>query len=651
MVRVGASSENYLENRLLSAYFDAREHEAYFRSLKLAETRRDSHETIIPVLMNFVGEVLSAPTTVALDAILAASPSTSAPDEETGDPTEEARRLHPSGFELLGIGDRLDFETLKSSYRRAALRSHPDKGGSHQQMVLVNEAYSLFHELLCQRQLASGGGNGMDGTFGIGFDVPIRTAKDYLYVIGLLLLDIKVDEWGLDDAHYWATTLASDEWACSAYAQHPRTQANLLFPCSTLAGRLWAAGLRDQAQEVYQIAEGSLRVAEANDLFLGGGLSEATFYMKEGRKLRFVLNHRRQADNALRLGLIDGKRYKQTIERLGGKKEQSDGHAEALRAFIAEGGFLPDLPTDRVTTGKTVRSKLVPEPGYFVERIEYLTDDQQAEYLRAFSASTDLSLVTKYAHIRIASLLRSMILHDVQSDLAAIERECRKLTVTLPQSLRFYFGEVAQLAQFLAGLDPSDRLARCDILRELDNRATDGVTISYNLASGEAEQSDSTFRVRLNPDYLATVRLPLERLRLALQTGSTKTKEEQTKERETWNRDIGVINSPRVQESQRAVFEASTKKDNLEPYIQTVKFHCELLLELGRSMVHVEQLQVGYYLDRLTIALTRLKRWDEARRWLDLYFAVPERYRGRSSRGEVEAMTKRLERCVREISR
>ena len=304
MIRTGTSSVNYLDDRLLAGYFEAREHETYYRSLKHANTRRDFHETIIPVLIDLVGEILAAPSTQPLDAILA-TPATS-PDrgEATTAPAEEARRRHPVGFNLLEIGERLDFETLKSLYRRAVLRCHPDKGGSEEQMVLVNEAYSLFHEVLCRHQMASGVVDETGEGFGIDFDVPIKTAKDYLYVVGLLLVEIKLDEWGLDDAHYWVTMLASEEWMESAYAQHPRTRANLLFPCSTLAGRLWAAGLKKEAQEVYEAAASSLQVAQANGLYQGDGLFEADSYMKDEQKLRVVLNHHRQAENARRLGLI-----------------------------------------------------------------------------------------------------------------------------------------------------------------------------------------------------------------------------------------------------------------------------------------------------------------------------------------------------------
>lgn len=58
LVLSSGSSLDYLSDRLLASYFEAREHESYYKSLKHVETRRGFHETIIPVLMDFIGEAL-----------------------------------------------------------------------------------------------------------------------------------------------------------------------------------------------------------------------------------------------------------------------------------------------------------------------------------------------------------------------------------------------------------------------------------------------------------------------------------------------------------------------------------------------------------------------------------------------------------------
>ena len=649
------SSVDYLADRLLASYFEAREHETYYNSLKHVDTRRDFHETIIPVLIDFIGEALSNLTTSDLDAVIETAATARKVIRPTHDIVAEARRLHSVGFNLLGIGADLTLDSLKSHYRQAARTYHPDAGGSHEEMIQVNEAYSLFHELLCQSRFS------MDPT-GSGepsissFDVPIRTTKDYMYVIGLLLFDIKTDEWALDDAHYWLTMLCTDEWMDAKYARHSQIRSKVFRGCDSLAGLLWAAGRKEEAEQDRKLAEQVLHWSGCEGSLQGMRYHSIQKYIEQGEKLRIVLNHRRQADNSLRLGLIDEKRYKKTIDRLQGRFVKSQGQEQAFRRYVSEVGFLKDLPTDRVALDKSMQVNLVPEPGWFDERLEMLTDDQQAEYLQAFGSGTNLGRIAKYAQVRLTSLLRSMILHAEQVDLRSIERECRALSTITGHSDDDPYSQVAQVATFLGRSDPKERRERLDILRQLNEKSCDGsaTTITINLAAGSmsSSQTDSTFRARPQTEYLKRVQAPLARLRLALRTGSIKTEQEKARERQVWNRDMELIRSRRVSQSQSALFQAGEmERDDPVGYLRLIVAHCELLLELGHRMEHVEQLQIGYWIDRLSITLVRLKRWEEAEHRLEAFFALPDRYRGRASPSELESMRKRLHRCRKMLGR
>ena len=385
-------------------------------------------------------------------------------------------------------------------------------------------------------------------------------------------------------------------------------------------------------------------------------LNSVEKYIENGEKLRFVLNHRRQADNALRLGLIDERRYKKTIERLQGKKVQSWEREESLRRYLSDVGFLKDLPTDRVALDKVMQVSLVPEPGWFDEQLEVLTADQQAEYIRAFDSSTNLKLISKYVQVRLTSLLRSMVLHGEQVDFASIERECRALSTITGNSYRDVYSQVADVAQFLGSSAPVERRERLGILRQMDEKSCDGsmMTITINLAAGSttSSQADSTFRARPITEYLQRVQAPIDRLRLALRTGSIKTEQEKAQERQVWNRDMELLKSPRVSQSQSALFQAGElEKDDPEGYLGLIVAHYEMLLELGHQMKHVEQLQVGSWIDRLTVILVQLKRWEEAESRLEAFFGLPDRYRGRSSPSQLESMRRRLERCRKMLGR
>ena len=78
-------------------------------------------------------------------------------------------------------------------------------------------------------------------------------------MVGLLLLDIKTDEWALDDAHYWLTMLCTDEWMDSKYARHSQIRSKVFFACDSLAGLLWAAGRKEEAEQDRKLAEQVIR--------------------------------------------------------------------------------------------------------------------------------------------------------------------------------------------------------------------------------------------------------------------------------------------------------------------------------------------------------------------------------------------------------
>lgn len=47
-------------------------------------------------------------------------------------------------YKVLGVDPEADIEVIKAAYRAKAAARHPDRGGSHRQMLLVNEAWGVL---------------------------------------------------------------------------------------------------------------------------------------------------------------------------------------------------------------------------------------------------------------------------------------------------------------------------------------------------------------------------------------------------------------------------------------------------------------------------------------------------------------------------
>lgn len=74
--------------------------------------------------------------------------------------------LHES-YAILGIDDTqpLTHDALRAAYKRAALRAHPDKGGSHEAFDAVTKAFTYLQEVLNKLLPKTTAGDGSDARF------------------------------------------------------------------------------------------------------------------------------------------------------------------------------------------------------------------------------------------------------------------------------------------------------------------------------------------------------------------------------------------------------------------------------------------------------------------------------------------------------
>jgi len=314
LAQVGNTTD-YLATPSVAAYFDVRENEAYYQALKHVGPQRDFHEQFTEILERFIDLTAPAFGAEAVNWVIAESlriqRSTSAAD--SGTPLEVAHARYPKGIELLGLAEPLTFESLRSAYRGAARRCHPDAGGSHDSMVAVNEAFHFTHLLLRAHELGVGTNEALSV---VPLDPSeIRDCAAYRYKCGEWLFMITLDDWNVDKAFEWIVRITSSTWQVSSYAKHPWRRMALTAPAGKLAIRLSLAGRLEQASRALDVARAGLEEAQKDGLSYAPYVREPEDVLAGRRRAQVVLNHKRQADNALRLGIIDEKRYQVVLCR------------------------------------------------------------------------------------------------------------------------------------------------------------------------------------------------------------------------------------------------------------------------------------------------------------------------------------------------
>lgn len=461
---------DYLDDEVTSAFFAAREHEAYYRSLHLVEDRRACHDEIRPVLLRLL-RLAAEGGFSSLDDLIT---RTSRDAQRAGaksfsqNPTERVRRMEPEGIRLLGSDAGLDLASLRSSYRTAARLHHPDRGGSHGEMTSINLAYEQLHRILLEE--------GDDASSWASAE--LSSTQAYLWAIRRLLFEIELDEWALDDAVTSLQILAAAKQLCGEL--RGQRLIELIEPVCKLAKHLCAAGKVETATAALAVAQDGLLLAQERGMTFDVHVRIAAAVVTGIRKPRFFLRDARQIENAFRLGAINQKRYEAEMSRMAGHKDLQELDSAKRDALLAEAKFLPSLPVDaRLQPSKVVGSR-VPQPGYYEYRSETLSAEQQAEYLLAFRGAADLKLVSKYAFVRLSGLLRSAIFAGGSANLQSMLAEVQLLANVRPLCACSADG-VAEVIRFLAALAGSKRALYASALAKLlepESKSMGGFTIT-----------------------------------------------------------------------------------------------------------------------------------------------------------------------------
>lgn len=613
----------------VAAYYSFIEAELYDMSLRSVRERRDFRDEYLRRIAALIAYVNDTEALAAIDREIQVSAEALVRDPlgETGEETiaVKARRIDPEGFDLLDPSVPLTFEALKTAYRRAAKRYHPDVGGDTVEMQRVNDSYAAFHTLL----QAQGRPESIVGSVAAAyFSAPTADQSMRRARIAEFMADL--DDLAIDRAFQAYSRIRTPDFG--------GTFGFGIQEVCRLASLLAACGRNDDAHVVLGTARALSDMAAERGLRFGNLVDKAVEIVADTKKLRLILNHRRQADNALRLHLVDEARYMKALVRIEKTTEAITEERETFVVAAADHRYT-QLPADPAEPGPTAAG-LVPNPDYYA-RIDNLTPQQRNEYWQAFFGGQK-DLIPKYAFVRATALLQAVIAgFDIDSALA----EARAFADASPEhgSFGFYVDGLVSVLEGFQNLPESDLDKRLKLLRLLDAdpRAGYSMTLSFG-ADGDVTMPSAFVLpqpILLTPAYLEFMREPLEAIRRYIQTGHTETPEAYAARIEESREIIAFQQSALYQ---RALHDVTT--GNSENSAASV---AALLEEMYSREFQpgTRRFDIAHWTDRLTIDLAKLKRYHEAVAWIDRFRKRQEAANPRATPAQLEAIEKRRIRC------
>jgi hypothetical protein len=480
----------------LAAYHEFVEASIYARSLKSVGAARGFHSELIARAQALLAFADDNNGMASIDAEIQAANAklagTSAENAGATSAFARARELEPHGFGLLNMQGPFDIPTLKSAYRAAVKRHHPDVGGDTAIMQHINEVYGLFFAAL-QQDAAREQTDANQGCRTVA-----QSVSEVMNETRRTIFLADVDDFAADAAYtlLQALPLPIDSSLDSS-----------VFPSILrLAAMLGAMGKAQEARAALDVGETEFARLTARGLNFAHSFAWAARMVAEPKALRLVINHQRQADNALRLGLINRARYDQTMKRLNSNAAEAAAQQANLVAALGAIDFadLPLGPHGPVTPP----AGLVPMPDYYA-RLDDLEATQIDEYQRGF-VGHDGALIVKYIFVRLNALLKAVI--QGYDPVAALKETQTVRDAALPKSsLQYYAGELGSLLEFFDQQGAEDRKERFAILLNFDKvgrgRSMRVGSTPYSIRISVPEP------ITLSGRFLQLARQPLEQLR------------------------------------------------------------------------------------------------------------------------------------------
>lgn len=465
-------AENYLDHPVIEAYLKACEVTAYYGSLKHVLERRATHEQLLTVLVRLNQYLNDEEVASVLQDKYLRSRSSRKGGVTGGSAIAYLGKAAQPEVALLGLSAPVDEVTLKKAYRVAVKLHHPDRGGDLETMKRVNTAFQVLHKLLLDWRLGSA--EAVDDN---DWSLSMHSANSVVEVGTLVcqhLYKTYLDDFDFVESFRWMVLYRdqhqhvsnTDEgqgrfWIYSqltkdaakvatqlAHTEHATVAREALTfaqACSE-KGQLLSDPTLDHYRQLLQSAE---------DIFVGH------------KKARLIIKHRRQAEAALRLGLINEKRMKGLLKRFDGQEDAESERAKALQTFAQDIAFSPDVSPD-LSTPSNRPPQLVNDTQYYESGLRFLAEEQRAEYAWVFYREPDLMRIRRYTHTRVDEIFRFVILRDGLRDLPRLISECYVLATAAKPAKKGGIGkEAAEVLTWLGGLADDEKRQRIEMLGRL----------------------------------------------------------------------------------------------------------------------------------------------------------------------------------------
>lgn len=484
------------------------------------------------------------------------------------------------------------------------------------------------------------------------------TFTDFLSIVYKIILDIYLDNWEIEKAYEWVKKILDDIDCNTINKVSPLTEnsdvnklkIDLIPILTSLAEELILIENKTDAQYCLNKATEFLAISNSKGLFFENYVNDAKAIYSGSKKKRLVLTHLAQAKNLKKYGLITEKRFIEFEKKLNSQRSDEEKCETLLKEFLSTVGFLI-LPVDNLKENIDVSDEMVIEPGYFEFDFDKLSSEQKSEYNKAFSKETNLNLVRKYIYVRLQSFLKSVISNKEFSniDRILIELDLLKKIKFARTSVDFDCNQIIDILNFFNTLSKTELIERLNLLQKLESQKI--ITPNFSEDGSSFETNDPEFTIRPHNDYYKICTLPINKLQGLIDEKIIESDEE-LKQEASWENDLEKIEKL---EQQYEVFKLykllDESKKSPKLIIEALTPYVQGLFNFGEQIVNVRELQIIFWIDKLSIAHVRIKDYKSAINLIEKANKLSSQYWERSNNSEKTSIEKRYKRCLEELQK